>query len=178
MKLVEPSLEYRQPYLDMLAAWDKIEDYRTQSPFPLSFETSDFDLFLNQIEDLKYRPASGMVPSTTYWLIDDDGQVVAVSNLRHTLNSNLEKMGGHIGYGTRADKRRMGYATQILAKTLEKANQMGITRALVTCSPDNIGSNKVILNNQGIWQDEIEVDGKKLNRYWIETSLRGIEKSK
>ena len=39
----------------------------------------------------------GWVPFTTYWLLEEDGAVVAVSRLGHALNDELLHHGGHIG---------------------------------------------------------------------------------
>ena len=47
---------------------------------------------------------------------------------------------------------------------------MVIDRLLVTCYPDNKASEKVILANGGIYEKTITVDGKEINRYWIDIS--------
>jgi predicted acetyltransferase len=54
--------------------------------------------------------------------------------------------------------------------TLIKARELGLERALVTCDFDNTGSEKVILNNGGILENEVfsEEDEKMVKRYWIE----------
>jgi hypothetical protein len=43
----------------------------------------------------------GRVPHSTFWLVDDSGEIVAISNLRHRLNEFLSEFGGHIGFGVR-----------------------------------------------------------------------------
>ena len=37
----------------------------------------------------------------------------------------------------------------------------------MTCDKDNIGSAKSIINNGGVLENEIDNDGKLLQRYWI-----------
>lgn len=64
--------------------------------------------------------------------------------------------------------RRMGYATKLLKMALEKAKQFGISRALLTCDKDNIGSAKTILKNGGVLDSEVTVNGVEIQRYWIE----------
>jgi predicted acetyltransferase len=63
----------------------------------------------------------GLVPHSTFWLIDGQGEILAVSKLRHALTDYLLKWGGHIGYGVRPVMRRRGYGTEILRLTLLKA---------------------------------------------------------
>ena len=63
----------------------------------------------------------GHVPSSTFWLLDDADEIVAVSNLRHSLTAFLSSYGGHIGYGVRPSARRRGHATDILRRTLIEA---------------------------------------------------------
>jgi len=46
------------------------------------------------------------VPHSTFWLIDANGEIVAISNLRHALHMFLLASGGHIGYGVRPSLRR------------------------------------------------------------------------
>jgi predicted acetyltransferase len=75
--------------------------------------------------------------------------------------------GGHIGYGIRPSERRKGYASRILALAVLKAREMNIQEILVTCSKDNTGSAKTILNNGGILWKEHLVDGVWTQNYWI-----------
>ena len=65
----------------------------------------------------------GFVPHETFWLIADDSEVVAVSNLRHRLTESLRKEDGHIGFGVHPSVRRRGYGTIVLAETLKKAKE-------------------------------------------------------
>jgi len=50
----------------------------------------------------------------------------------------------------RPTDRGQEYGTKLLAMTLEKAQQMGLNRVLVTCDADNWASTtRVIQNNRG-----------------------------
>ncbi|MEO1263856.1 MAG: GNAT family acetyltransferase, partial [Bacteroidota bacterium] len=60
------------------------------------------------------------------------------------------------------------YATKILELSLSEAKKIGIKKALLTCSKDNIGSAKVIQKNGGIFRKEQLVDGKPSLSFWIE----------
>src|SRR5688572_26835859 len=58
--------------------------------------------------------ADGHVPATTFWALDDAGEVVGMLRLRHHLNDALLRAGGHIGYYVRPAARGKGYATEML----------------------------------------------------------------
>lgn len=52
---------------------------------------------------------------------------------------------------------------------LEEAKKLGLTKVLVTCDDDNIGSQKIIEANGGVLENKIaNGNGKpKTCRYWI-----------
>jgi predicted acetyltransferase len=109
------------------------------------------------------RPAI-YVPSTTLWWVAGDEYLGRIA-IRHRLNANLLELGGHIGYDVRPTARRRGHATAMLRAALPVARDLGIDRVLVTCDLDNVGSRKVIENNDGVMEDIR--DGKR--RYWVAT---------
>lgn len=110
----------------------------------------------------------GWVPATTFWLLDNQERVVAMSNLRHALTPFLLNRGGHIGYYVAPRHRRQGYATTLLALTLEAARGLGLDRVLVTADSSNEASLRVIQRNGGLLEDERKDDeGVRFRRYWI-----------
>ena len=93
--------------------------------------------------------------------------MVGAVNIRHYLNESLLLNGGHIGDGVRPSERRKGIATKMIGLALRECRQLGIDKVLMVCDRDNIGSAKSIMNNGGILENEIEVDGVIEQRYWI-----------
>lgn len=107
--------------------------------------------------------AKGLVPQTVWWLFDGE-EVVGYAKMRHFLTDRLRLDGGHIGYGIRKDRRRQGYGREILRLTLQEIKKIGVTRALLTCHTDNLGSQKIIEANHG----RLEKQANGHNYYWIE----------
>jgi predicted acetyltransferase len=111
----------------------------------------------------------GRVPSTLL-VADVSGTMVGRTSIRHELNSFLIHEGGHIGYAVIPDERRKGYATAILLRSLERARELGIGTALVTCDDDNTGSATVIERCGGILESVVRAStGRSVRRYWLDT---------
>jgi predicted acetyltransferase len=110
------------------------------------------------------------VPSTFLFAFDAS-RIVGRVAIRHRLNEFLLRIGGHIGYVVVPEFRRRGYATAMLRQSIQIAHrQLGITRVLVTCDDDNVGSIRTIEKNGGILENV--VTGPDLvtpkRRYWID----------
>jgi len=87
-------------------------------------------------------------PQTKFWLLVN-GRPVGIGKLRHYLNDNLRKIGGHIGYSIRPSERGKGLGIILLCEMLKKARALNIPRTLITCNDTNIASRRVIENNGG-----------------------------
>ncbi|MCL2776016.1 MAG: GNAT family N-acetyltransferase [Oscillospiraceae bacterium] len=96
-----------------------------------------------------------MVPQTTFWLFDNDIPV-GCGRVRHYLNDNLRKDGGHIGYAISYRYRGRGYGNAILRLLLTETHKMGIQEVHVGANKDNERSNKVIIVNGGKLISETE----------------------
>lgn len=99
-------------------------------------------------------------------------RIVGRVSIRHALTPCLERFGGHIGYVVVPEHRRQGYATAILRQSLELArHKLGLTRVLLTCDDDNVGSIRAIEKNGGVLESVVSEPhaGKSKRRYWIAT---------
>ena len=129
----------------------------------------DFDYYLANLEIKKEQ--DGRVPDSTFFCLDTDRNIfVGAINIRHYLNEELLYTGGHIGDGIRPSERRKGYATAMIGLGLEECRKLGITKVLMTCDKDNIGSARSIMNNGGVLENEVMEDGVLEQRYWITLS--------
>ncbi len=120
-------------------------------------------------EDPETCPAP-LVPATQFILVrKGDNRVVGFLQVRHKFNDYLKTYGGHIGYSVRPSERRKGYAKKMLCMALPFCREVGLGKVLITCNDDNIGSEKTILANGGVYESTVaEQNGKKLKRFWIE----------
>ena len=169
LRLEAPSLERVDSYRGLVAEFrDRGEEL---IPFVLEFPVEDAAALLRRFEACAAGVGlpAGFVPHSTYWLVRDDGEVVGVSNFRHTLTDKLRREGGHIGYGVRPSARRSGVATELLRQTLGRAREMGLHEVLVTCAKGNEGSVRTIQANGGelVSEEFIEGRGTIVQRYRI-----------
>ena len=122
-----------------------------------------YEVYLSLLRLMRSDPVEPQVPSDHWWIVEGD-DIVGFVAVRHRLNDYLLERGGHIGYSVRPSRRRQGHASRALALALERARELGIDRALVTCSDDNAASARTIEKNGGVLEDV--VDG--VRRYWID----------
>ncbi|MBE6038161.1 MAG: GNAT family N-acetyltransferase [Anaerofustis stercorihominis] len=111
----------------------------------------------------------GMVPSSQFLALDEEGTLVGAIQIRHRFNDFLEKYGGHIGYCVRPSERRKGYAKKMLEMILPYCRELGMEKVLITCLEENEASAKTIIANGGVYEYTVHEPNAdvKLKRYWI-----------
>ena len=169
LTLIEPRVGLEDTYIAMVREF--LANDEPLIPFPLEFEYEDFPAMVAKLTDQSIGVGlpDGFVANSTYWLLDEQEEIVAVSNLRHSLTPKLRHEGGHIGYGVRPSQRRKGYGNIVLRETLAKAWDLGLPKVLLTCAKQNAASNKVIVNNGGEFDSQAFSTQRNLiiHRYWI-----------
>ncbi|MDM9384037.1 GNAT family N-acetyltransferase [Chlorogloeopsis sp. ULAP01] len=172
LELINPTYNLHSEFLDMVAEYHNAGESRLFDQNNLTLIQENFSAYIQYLENnsqgISLKP--GFVPATTFWLVMNSKVILGESQLRHWLVPTLEHQGGHIGYMIRPLQRSKGYGTQILAMTLEKARNMGLSRVLLTCNRDNFASARIIQKNQGksTSEDILEYTGKLISRYWID----------
>jgi predicted acetyltransferase len=163
--LTRAEMRYKDSYI---AAAREFESEKRPLRWKLEMLEEHFDEYLQILHEKEFDPQPGFVPSTEYWLIVE-GDYVGTLSLRHHLNERLLEWGGHIGYQIRPSRRRQGYGLLQCQLGLEKAREMGIERALITCDDTNIGSIKIIEACGGVLENKIVTADSPIpkRRYWV-----------
>ena len=166
LKLVKLEEKYKNQLFDMMDEW-----YETKEKIvPYAIRKNDYHNFEEYLEKLEVKEnTEGLVPDSTFFCLDTERNIfVGAVNIRHYLNEQLLLNGGHIGDGVRPSERRKGIATKMIGLALEECKKLGMTKVLMVCNKENIGSAKSIQNNGGILENEIEIEkGEIEQRYWI-----------
>ena len=55
----------------------------------------------------------------------------------------------------------------MISLALQECRKLGISRVLMCCDRNNIGSAKSIIRNGGVLENEVVEDGVPVQRYWI-----------
>lgn len=167
LKLVKLTYDMEKEFYNYIKEWiDAKEKIVPASCNIEDFTYPEYMLSLKNFESIETCPA-GLVPADTYFLVDDTKRILGAINIRHSLNDNLLKFGGHIGYGIRPSERRNGYASIMLRLALPLAKELGLKKVLITCAKENIGSAWTIVKNGGLLENELENGDEIFKRYWI-----------
>jgi predicted acetyltransferase len=172
---VEHRLELRLPRIS--EEQELLRAHRATSPeWPTFLHYYEEGMpFPRYLEILEERSRGEHVPPdqvpSTFLFAFDGPRIVGRVTIRHWLNESLLRLGGHIGYVVVPEFRRRGYATEMLRQSLAILRQrFGLSRVLVTCDDNNVGSIRTIENNGGVLENvvtgpELEVPKR---RYWID----------
>ena len=106
------------------------------------------------------------LPARMWWIVDGEAVLGGIA-LRTVANDMVRRL-GHVGYGIRPSARGRGIATWALGEVLPQARAAGLSRLLLVCLDDNVGSIRTIERNGGV-KEKVSDDGHGLVRhYWID----------
>lgn len=170
--LIKPTQQLEKELLAYLSEFkDNLGSLHGTSSLREFKEMKDWINHLYLYENRDTIPNKSFVPGHQYILIrQSDNKVIGMLHLRLELNDYLLNYGGHIGYSIAPSERKKDYGSIMLKEALDKARDFQLKRVLITCDDDNLGSYKVIENNQGALENKLfnETSGKHVRRYWIE----------
>ena len=176
-RLVRPDLAYMPSFLAAMREGYARDTLRPETPESIAQVADDPAAFVAGqlappthvvLPDGSHGPA---VPYTVLWYVEGS-EFLGSLHIRHHLNANLEKVGGHIGCAVRPSARGRGHATAILAAGLDHIRaHLPLTRVLLTVSPANAASIRVIEKNGGVRTAAIRhiwIPGETALHYWID----------
>lgn len=166
LKLVKMERKYAPQLFEMMDEWSAAKE----KIIPWAIRKCDYHDLEKYIDGLDVLEGDEThVPDSTFFCLDTERNIfVGAVNIRHYLNEKLLHDGGHIGDGIRPSERGKGYGTQMIALALRECDRLGIRRVLMCCDRDNAASARTIQKNGGVLENEIDVDGVPVQRYWIE----------
>jgi predicted acetyltransferase len=171
--LIKPNAEFESSYREYIRELGDEERY----PFPLDFDHSEFSSLLARLADFEAGRSLPVdyVASSTYWLVEA-GEILGVSNLRHTLNEEIRRCGGHIGLGIRPSQRGRGLGAELMSLTIQEAKKRGIDEVHIHCYKSNPASAKIIAANGGVLHSEIEegVSANVVQRFVVRAPGNGL----
>lgn len=110
---------------------------------------------LNEEKNLK----KGQVGCTTYLILSKEtDKLIALLDIRHSLNFKHGNIYGHIGIDIRPKERNKGYYKTILKIALEIMKEFKIEKATISCEYTNIPSKKGIEHIFGKKHQSIPID--------------------
>ena len=105
------------------------------------------EILKDLVKDKNIAFTEQRVPQIVYWVVLND-DIIGIVKVRKRINENLKKLGGHIGYYILKKYRNKGYGKELLKRALDLFDDN--TTIVITCSKDNLASQKLIEYNNGI----------------------------
>jgi predicted acetyltransferase len=166
--IIRPSSEFKE------AIWEYRQEYfdfgETQINGSCGIgRANNFDEWLELVLSIEKDKLRNNVHASTFFsLRKTDNKIIGSIQLRHSLTPELEKHGGHIGYGIRPSERRKGYGKQQLLLALDEAYHLKIPKVMIICDKDNVPSMKTAISCGGILTCENIYEGKAQQIYWMD----------
>lgn len=149
--LVKPNLLYKTEFLKFV---DDVKStgYETYDIYVEAL--SDFERFVENLDNTSkgINLPKGWVPCSSFWLVNNAGEVLGVIRIRHRVDNPFLQTIGHIGYEIKSNQRNKGYGSKILELGLLEASNIGLDKVLVTSYSDNGASVKIIKKFGGVYK--------------------------
>jgi len=169
IKLVQPSQEHEEWYHSMIKEF--LDNGEGIMPKQMQFREKEiYETFLSRIQDQKdwINLKPWYVPWTLYFIVNEDGNVIWWSAIRHYLSKELLIHWWHISHGIKPSERWKWYATKALKLALLEAKKLWIDKVMLTCDKNNLASARTIVKNWWILDYEYLHEWIMIQKRWIE----------
>lgn len=158
MRLVYPTIEYKEKAIDYINEFYKynsdingtggLDRFLKESSYEEWLKFLVIDKDFNNIKD-------GRSPALTFFYVDDNDNIIGMTNIRIVHTKFLMEEAGNIGYSIRPTKRRKHYGIDLLRLALEVLKKNGLKEAYISCNKENIASKGLILKSGGMFHHEV-----------------------
>lgn len=142
------------------------------NPFIKTKKVTDFPAFVAKLERQESETDHPDWSTSTNYYAFMGHEIAGRIGCRWELQKgDLSSVGGHIGYVTSPQYRRQGVMKELLSFALDRYQERGIDKVLITALEANEASSQTILSCGGVLQDTIDLpDEGLLARYWVATN--------
>lgn len=166
LELVQPSLSRAVDFVGMVAEFLAAGEHEYIDEDVLFSE--EVAPYVDWLDKGRRAEIAGLVPGSAFWAVDaDSGALLGLSSLRHELCAWRAELGGHIGYHVCPSQRGCGMDTALLRLTLQQASTGGLSKALIVCTPENMGSQTVLRNNGVVFERDVYTGTQRPWRYCL-----------
>jgi predicted acetyltransferase len=124
---------------------------------------------------LIHRSTSGPLPTSSYSLVDDTGEVIGYAQLRHRPSCNAAlppEAANSIYYEVAPEHRGQGHGKALLRLVVDEARRIGLNRVRLTVMEDNATSRHLIEDAGGVLVGEFTARTGELYRLFEISLLR------
>lgn len=169
IRLIFPTPELETVAMALKQEFYAADERTIPGSYKLDNDRISYDMWLHILHDnlseKTANPKFGI--SETYFAQSEEGEIVGILNLRHTLTPFYQNS-GHIGYSVRPSLRQKGYATAMLYAALEQARAAQLSSVKLVCSSSNVASRKTILRCGGKLARTFSENGTEKEEYIIQ----------
>ncbi len=172
--LTKPSVQYEKSFIAAMREFkaEKKQYFSIVERMDVDAIEQDFAIYVEACLSEAEKPLKpGWVKATHLWLVEG-AELLGLVNIRHDLNDNLRKTGGHIGVGVRPSQRHKGYASLMTKSALLEARKLGMTKVLLVCEVENIGAQEIIQARGGVLENVVKIRESDpeptMMRWWVD----------
>lgn len=103
---------------------------------------------------LVHLSTSGRLPASSYDLVNDAGEVIGYTQIRHRPSCNEDlppEAANHICYDIEEPYRGRGYGKALMGLALAEARRIGLDRVRLTVTEDNPVSRHIVESHGAVW---------------------------